>query len=370
MDEVLREASIGQVKMRNHFVRSATWDGLAGENGEVTESMVEVYRSLARGGVGLILTGFAFVNKKGKAVPGMLGADDDALLPGLSELAEAVHDEEGKIALQIAHGGSQRTFETGTPTEAPSAVKDRSTGNTPVEMSREDIGRVVRAFAEAAVRAKVSGFDGVQMHAAHGYLLSQFLSPYSNVRSDEYGGSIENRAKIVLEVYEAIRAQVGPDYPVMIKINSADFDEVGLTSEDSLWICRKLSEMGMDAIELSGGVPAAGRHGPARLKIDSPEKEAYFRDLARQFKPHIECPLILVGGLRSLEIIEDIFREGSAQFFSLSRPLISEPELIRRWTSGDGRPARCVSCNKCFRVVVKREGLRCVAFENTAGSGD
>ena len=223
MDGLFQEVSIGEMKVRNRFVRSATWDGLADENGEVTEPMLKVYRDLALGGVGLILTGFAFVDKRGKAFAGMLGVDDDSLVPGLSKLAGAVHEEGGKVVLQIAHGGSQGMFKSDTPKEAPSAVEERATHNMPVEMSKEDIERVVAGFAEAARRAKEAGFDGVQMHGAHGYLLSQFLSPYSNVRSDEYGGSIENRARAVFEVYEAIRDNVGPDYPVMIKINRIVF---------------------------------------------------------------------------------------------------------------------------------------------------
>jgi 2,4-dienoyl-CoA reductase-like NADH-dependent reductase (Old Yellow Enzyme family) len=368
MDELFQEASIGGIKVRNRFVRSSTWDGLAEENGEVPEPMLKVYRDLARGRVGLILTGFAFVDKKGKAFGGMLGADDDVLVPGLSKLAGAVHEEGGKVVLQIAHGGSQGMFESDAPQEAPSAVEERATHNVPVEMSKEDINRVVAGFAEAAGRAKEAGFDGVQMHGAHGYLLSQFLSPYSNVRSDEYGGSIENRARAVFEVYEAIRDKVGPGYPVMIKINTSDFVDVGLTPDDSLWVCEKLSEMGMDAIELSGGIAAAGKLSPARAGIDSPEKEAYFREYAKQFKPHLKCPVILVGGLRSLDVIEEIYREGSADFFSVCRPLISEPNLIKRWESGDREPARCSSCSKCMRLAFVQRGFRCVPFEDLPDS--
>ncbi len=364
MDGLFQEVSIGEMKVRNRFVRSATWDGLADENGEVTEPMLKVYRDLALGGVGLILTGFAFVDKRGKAFAGMLGVDDDSLVPGLSKLAGAVHEEGGKVVLQIAHGGSQGMFKSDTPKEAPSAVEERATHNMPVEMSKEDIERVVAGFAEAARRAKEAGFDGVQIHGAHGYLLSQFLSPYSNVRSDEYGGSIENRARAVFEVYEAIRDNVGPDYPVMIKINTSDFVDVGLTPDESLWVCGKLSEMRMDAIELSGGIAAAGKLSPARTGIDSLEKEGYFREYAKQFKPHLTCPVILVGGLRSLDVIEEIYSEGSADFFSVCRPLISEPNLINRWESGDRKPARCSSCSKCMRLAFVQRGFRCVPFED------
>lgn len=363
MSELLQKTFIGKMELRNHFVRSATWEGMAGENGEVTEPLIDIYRNLAKGGVSLILTGFAFVAKRGKAVSRKLGTDNDALIPGLMRLTEAVHEHGGKIVLQIAHGGSQGMFDTGMPLEAPSAMKERATGNMPVEMTVEDIRRVVNEFAEAARRANEAGFDGVEIHAAHGYLLSQFLSPYSNRRIDEYGGSIENRARIIFEIYDAVRGKVGRDYPVMVKINSSDFDGgVGLSPEDSLWVCKRLSEMGIDAIELSGGIFASGELMPARPGINGPEKEAYFRDYARQFISHLKCPLILVGGIRSLDVMESIYREGAAQFFSISRPLISEPGLINRWQSGDRKKARCISCNKCFGAAVNEKKFYCVTF--------
>jgi 2,4-dienoyl-CoA reductase-like NADH-dependent reductase (Old Yellow Enzyme family) len=350
------------MELRNRFVRSATWSGMAGENGEVTEPLIDIYREVARGGVGLILTGYAFVNKRGKSSPGMLGCDDDSLVPGLRKLVDAVHTEGGRIALQIVHGGSQRMFDPGLPPEAPSAVRERATGNDPGEMSLEDIRRTVSDFSKGARRAKEAGFDGVEIHAAHGYLLSQFLSPYSNRRTDAYGGSIEKRARIIFEIYEAVRDKVGSDFPVMIKINSSDFDGAGLNEEDSSLVSRKLSEMGIDAIELSGGIPAAGELSPAREKINTREKEAYFRAYAKKLKPGIKCPLILVGGLRSLEIIEETFHEGTADFFSLARPLVSEPDLIKRWLSGDRRRARCISCNKCMGAAQEEGRLYCVAF--------
>jgi 2,4-dienoyl-CoA reductase-like NADH-dependent reductase (Old Yellow Enzyme family) len=363
MSELFQGARIADIDVRNRFVRSATWDGMADDNGAVTERMIDLYRSLAQGGVGLILTGYAFITLKGKAGPGMLGADDDELVPGLRDLAAVSHENGAKIVLQIAHGGSQTIAKTGMTPEAPSAVEDRMTRKVPVEMTHDDIERVVQEFAEAARRAKEAGFDGVQLHGAHGYLISQFLSPYCNVRSDDYGGSIENRARMLFETYKAIRERVGGDYPVMIKINVSDFDAVGLTDEDSLWVCQKMSEMGVDAIELSGGVPAAGELSAARFAISSPDKEAYFSDYAKRFKPHLDCPVMLVGGLRSIGVMEEIYRDGSAEFFSLCRPFISEPDLINRWESGDTEPARCISCNKCLTTAFMGKSLRCVALE-------
>lgn len=201
MSKLFETASINKMTLKNLFVRSSTWEGMADGNGEVTELLIDLYRDLARGGVGLILTGGAFITKRGQIGLGMLGAHDDALIPGLKSLAGAVHKEGGRVALQIVHGGSQGNFDTGMPTEAPSAVKERSTENMPVEMTAKDIKRVIKEFVEAAGRAKEAGFDGVEIHAAHGYLLSQFLSPYSNRRTDQYGGPIKNRARIILEKF-------------------------------------------------------------------------------------------------------------------------------------------------------------------------
>ncbi|MCX7016282.1 MAG: NADH:flavin oxidoreductase [Candidatus Sumerlaeota bacterium] len=362
MNDLLQPATLGGISVRNRFVRSATHAGMASPEGEPSDAYVEIYRELARGGVGLIISGFAYVEKRGKAIAGMLGADDDALIPSLQRMAQGAHDEGGRIVLQIAHCGALGRFDTGFPRMGPSAIQDRVTGAMPVEMTPDDIARVVGAFGQAARRAKEAGFDGVQIHSAHGYLASQFLSPYSNRRTDDYGGPIENRARFLFGVYEEIRRQVGRDWPVLVKINCSDFDSVGLNEDDSLWVCRRLSQMGMNAIELSGGSPAAISKGPSRFHIDRPEREGYFQDQARRFKPQLSCPLILVGGLRSPEVIERLFREGAADFFSLCRPLISEPALIRRWESGDRSPARCQSCGKCFGSAAKTGRLRCMTF--------
>jgi 2,4-dienoyl-CoA reductase-like NADH-dependent reductase (Old Yellow Enzyme family) len=368
MSKLFSPALIGNMELKNHFVRSATWEGLAEPDGSVTEPLLEVYRNLAQGEVGLILTSYANVSEIGKASEGMIGVYSDFLIPSLKRLADAVHEQKGKVAIQIAHGGSQRMFNSNLPLEAPSAVKERFTGNMPGEMTIEDINRVIMEFAEAAARVKEAGFDGVQIHSAHGYLLSQFLSPYSNRRTDLYGGTREKRARIIFEIYEEARTKLGTHYPIMIKINVSDFVDRGLSPDESLWVCKRLSEMGIDAIELSGGIPAAGDLMPIRKGINKPEKEAYFRDLAENITPHLKCPVIIVGGLRSLEVMEELYEKGIAQFFSLSRPLISEPDLIRRWHQGDRQGARCISCNKCLIAAKEEKKFYCVHFSKKTGN--
>lgn len=372
MENLFEEAQLGNIGLRNRFIRSSTWEGMAGERGEVTGKLVHLYRKLARGGTGLILTGHAYISKRGQANAGQLGVDDDQLVSGLKAMTEEVHAEGGKIGIQLAHAGAQRSYDSGLPAWAPSEVEERATDTIPEAMTVEDIQSVVDDFAAAARRAVEADFDAVEIHSAHGFLLSEFLSPYSNLRQDSYGGSLENRARIIFEVFEAVKGEVGGRLPVMIKINCADFDQVGLAPEDSVWICSRLVEKGMDLIELSGGVAAAQKLSPVRTGINSPDKEAYFRDYLQKMPPEVKARSALVGGLRSFEVINDIFQQEEARYFSISRPLILEPDLINRWTSGNTDPARCISCNKCFQAA-SEGNLRCMAtrkdLEQTQGEG-
>jgi len=232
-------------------------------------------------------------------------------------------------------------------------------------MTREDISRVITAFGSGARRAKDWGFDAVQLHGAHGYLINQFLSPLSNQREDEYGGTIENRCRFLMEVYQAVRSAVGPDFPVMIKLNGSDNLAGGLTIKDAVYAAEALDRSGIDCIEVSGGTPASGNQSPARMKINTPEKEAYNLSLAQQFRAAVKCPIMVVGGFRSLEVAEKTIQE-SADYISMARPFIREPGLAKRWQKGDRSPARCISCNSCFMPGVKEGGIYCVVEKKEA----
>jgi 2,4-dienoyl-CoA reductase-like NADH-dependent reductase (Old Yellow Enzyme family) len=218
----------------------------------------------------------------------------------------------------------------------------------------------VTAYVRAAERAKAAGFDGVQIHAAHGYLFSQFLSPAYNRRNDANGGSIENRSRALCDTVAAVRQAVGPDFPVLVKINAWDDVEGGLTLEDSVEAARLLQNAGLDAIEVSGGFLTSKTLSPSRLGITRPEKEAYFEKGAAAFKQALDIPVILVGGIRSLEKAGELVAGGVADYISLCRPLIREPGLINRWRSGDTGPALCRSDNLCFRPAFKGEGIFCM----------
>jgi 2,4-dienoyl-CoA reductase-like NADH-dependent reductase (Old Yellow Enzyme family) len=361
VERAFRPGEINGMKLDNRFVRSATWEGMATEKGASTKKLIDLLVSLAEGGVGLIISGHAYVSKEGQAGRWQLGMYDDGLIPGLREMTDAVHEKGGKIVAQLAHAGyfAPRKL-TGQLPLTPSLVK--GSGKSPrKEMTVKDIGHLVGAFSRAAGRAKEVGFDGVQIHSAHGYLLSQFLSPAFNQRQDAYGGSIQNRARIHLEVLRGIREAVGPDYPVLIKMNSEDFVENGLTLEDAVTVGVMLQQGGIDAIELSGGMLISTPNiGPSRAGIKSEEKEAYFREAAVAFKKKVTVPLILVGGNRSLEVAERLLTEGIARYISMSRPFIREPNLVRRWMGGDRRKATCLSDNRCFAPAMAGEGIYCV----------
>jgi 2,4-dienoyl-CoA reductase-like NADH-dependent reductase (Old Yellow Enzyme family) len=363
MSKLFETGEINGMKLANRFVRSATWEGMAADDGACTPKLIDLIVSLARGDVGLIITSHAYVSPEGQAGPWQLGVYKDELVSGLTEMTKAVHDNGGKIVMQLAHAGYFANPKlTGQTPIAPSNAEGFAKGPRQ-EMNADEIQGVVKAYGAAAKRAQTAGFDGVQIHCAHGYLLSQFLSPAFNQRKDEYGGDILNRARALIEVLREIRQVVGKDYPVLVKMNCQDFIENGLQPEDSLQAGKMLVENGIDAIELSGGVLIGGKLSPSRMGIKSEEKEAYFQNEARTFKRGVNVPLILVGGNRSFQVAERIVNEGVADYISLCRPLIREPDLVNRWKSGDLSKAACVSDNMCFKPAMKGDGIYCLTEE-------
>lgn len=322
MENLFASSSIGTMAVKNHFIRSATSERKATEDGHLTDALRGIYRDLADGGVGTIITGFTFVCKDEQPVPHMMGIYEDSFVPEYREFVQMVHEHGASIVLQIVYGGSQKQADPGNPhVWGLSAVKHETSGITPIEMSREDIRLLIGYFAEAARRAKEAGFDGVQIHAAHGYFLSQSLSPKYNRRTDEYGGSAENRARLLMEVYQAVRKAVGREYPVWVKINSADDVEGGLTYADSLRVSQMLSAAGIDAIEVSGG----DYFHNSRTK----ETESYFRDYAMELSGLVSTPVILTGGNRTLKVMQQIADSSRVRYFGFSRPLMQDPSFIR-----------------------------------------
>lgn len=360
MNSLFEQTTLNGMTLQNRMARSATWEGMCAPDGRPLPKLISFYRDLARGRVGLIITGYSFVSTEGKQLPGKMGIHTDDFADTMQEMTRVVHGEGGRICIQLVHAGGQTdSGNAGRQPLAPSAVEADQYPEVPAEVTGEDIKRIIAAFGEGARRAREWGFDAVQLHGAHGYLINQFLSPLTNRRQDEYGGSIENRCRFLLETYDAVRSAVGPDFPVMIKMNGSDNLAGGLSIEEALFACKKLDEAGIDCIEVSGGTPASGDRSPARTKINSPAKEAYNADLARKIRSVVNCPIMIVGGFRSIEVVENTILE-AADYISMSRPFIREPDLVKRWQEGDTAPARCISCNSCFMPGLKEGGIYCV----------
>lgn len=356
--------TIQGMTLRNRFVRSATWEGLAAPSGLATQRLEALLATLAAGEVGLIISGHAYVEKRGQAGPWQLGVHQPDMAPGIARLAQAVHGAGGRFVVQLAHAGCRANPElTGEPCVGAS-VPDAPDASACREMTPEDLGRLEAAFGAAAALCQRAGADGVQIHAAHGYGLSQFLSPRTNRRTDAYGGPLENRARVLLEVVAAIRQRVGASYPVLAKINSEDFLPGGMTREEGLHVLQWLEAAGVDAVELSGGTFDSGRLSPVRPgTFPIPEGEAWYKAAAIAAKAALTIPVILVGGIRSLDTAEALVDTGAADMVSLSRPLIREPQLVARWRAGDRMPSGCVSDNRCFLPARKGEGLSCLTMD-------
>ncbi|KGK86758.1 NADH:flavin oxidoreductase [Clostridium sp. HMP27] len=361
MKNLFEYTTIKNMKLKNRFFKAAVWEELATEDGHMTEELFKVYEEIAKGGVGTIFTGYAYVEKNEQPNPRMMGIYDDSFIPEYKKLTNMAHSYQANIIMQIVYGGSMTHLVPPSPVIwGPSAIKNELTGIVPVEMSKEDIAYLIKSYGKAAARVKQAGFDGVELHAAHGYLLSQFLCPHYNTRTDEYGGSIENRARIILEIYDEIRKTVGDDFPVFIKINSEDFIEDGLTNEESIIVSKMLEEAGIGGIEVSGGNESApgvleNNLGPARIKVVlSKDRESYFREHAMRLTQAVSIPIILTGGNRHMEVMDEILGSTSIAYFALGRPLISEPDLINIWVKGDYKVPKCVSCNQCYKLYGKR----------------
>ena len=354
------KTKIKGMELKNRFIRSATHEAMATDDGYVTDKLVEVYEDLAKGGVGLIITGFAHTIKGENTSLRMLAAYDDSYIEGFKKITEAVHKYDTKIILQIASSGSQAKFKVKDKLIwGPSAVEHLYTKIIPVEMTKENIKTLIEAFGDSALRAKKGGFDGVQIHCAHGYLLSQFLNPYYNQRQDEYGGSTENRARIVFEVYENIRKKVGDDFIISIKINCSDFmEENGLQLEETKYICQKLDKMGIDLIEISGNV-GYNQNPPIIFEkgiSEDKSRQSYFSKYAAEIAENITAPVSVVGGNRDFELMTKILNDTKISYFSLARTLLCEADLINKWQEYSSYSPKCIACNKCWSL----KGNTCV----------
>ena len=359
---------INSVRLPNRFMHSAAGEGLSTPEGAPTTRWLDRYRTLGRGGaIGLIMTGHTYVHKSAKVHEGMAGIDEDSLIPTYKKFVTVVKRDGSRFFLQLAHAGllAHKRFSGYVPAgpgilNLPGAEETRA-------MTIEDIQKVPVWFAHAARRARESGFDGVQIHAAHGYLLCEFLSPYFNHRTDDYGGSPENRARLAVEVVRAIRREVGSDYPVLMKLNALDLLEGGISLEESLEQARLIRDAGTDVLEVSAGFGYSfskdGNKGPMRLVNPKTFKGAlYNASYSGLFREKLAMPIIAVGGVRTFQHAQDVLDKGYGDLVSLCRPLIREPDLILRWKHGIYDNSTCLSCNKCCQALRTPLGLHCAAL--------
>jgi 2,4-dienoyl-CoA reductase-like NADH-dependent reductase (Old Yellow Enzyme family) len=361
MSILFTPVKIGPVTVHNRFVRSATHEYMADDEGNVSDDQIELYRRLAEGEVGLIITGHAFVQPSGKASPRQTAVYDDRFLEGLARIPATVHRYPARVFLQIAHAGRQtRERLCGCVPVSPSAVYDPVSKVMPRELTGEEIQTLVADFVAAAGRAKRAGFDGVQLHAAHGYLISSFLSPHTNRRTDEWGGPVGNRARVLLEVLLGVKGSCGRDFPAVVKLNSTDFLENGLTVDDAVEVARMLEANGIDGIEVSGGMAEAGR-GSVWPGLRSEPEEGYFVENAARIKRAVGVPVSGLGGIRTLAVAERAVRDGLVDLISLSRPLIRDPFLVKHFREGLASKSECSSCNKCFNP----RGIRCAELKKS-----
>jgi 2,4-dienoyl-CoA reductase-like NADH-dependent reductase (Old Yellow Enzyme family) len=364
MTTVFEPGAINGMILKNRFVRSGTWDAMAEANGACTQKMIDLVTQLANGGVGLVATGFGHVSPEGQTLPFQMGAYSDEHLPGLTKMTKVAHQAGVSIVFQIHHGGLVSSAEiTGQVPLGPSVLNTEK-GPLGRAMSIEQIREVVAAFRAAAMRGKKAGFDGVQIHIAHGLLLDQYLSPFFNQRQDEYGGSLANRARLTLEVVRAVREAVGNGYPVLVKLSAEDALPNGFGIDDMLQVAKMLERAGVDAIELSGGtllMLVAGNPDASPVKMSA--GKAYYEEAAKRCKAELGVPIMLAGGVRSLQEAQRLVNQGITDYVSLARPLIREPDLVRRWAAGSTVESGCLSDNECLFEGLKGNGVHCVHLD-------
>jgi len=389
--QVFENSKIGSIPMRNRILRSATTMGMGDGNGLPTESLVNTYIELAEGGVGAIITGMACIQKNG-AIPIKTGLmiDSDEQIATYRNVTETVHKHNTPIIMQIAHSGWQtRSAITGHPPVAPSAIRHPLFDeDLPHELTESEIQEIITNFVKAIERAKGAGFDGVQLHGAHGYLLSGFLSPHMNQREDQWGGSLENRFRIIREIYEKSRKKVGA-YPIMIKISAYDFADDGMRIEESVEIAKMLEDAGCDAIEVSCGAAdgfstlrASEFPTDAVLKCTSKFKDAniitktllpfilpyavplrtpidnYNVCAANEIKQRVNIPVIVVGGIRRSSDIQQIISRGMADYVAMSRAFIIEPDIVNKFKDKLQAESECISCCYCL-VCMEDNPVQC-----------
>mgnify|MGYP001209476758 FL=1 len=345
LERLFSPVTINTLTLKNRAVMPPMGTGYGNRDGRVSERLVRYLERRARGGVGLIITEVCAVDPRGKGFPAEIGAWSDDHIPGLAALAGAVHAAGAAVALQLHHAGRETMKDfIGAMPEAPSEVPSAILNQPCEAMSAERIGEVIAAYAEAARRARDAGFDAVEVHGAHGYLVCQFLSPFSNRRTDEYGGSDENRARFAVELLRALRAKVGPDYPVIIRVSSDELIREGYDLSYMKWLAPRLVEAGADALHVSLGVYST----PGNLTIASSDMEEGFNLFrAREIRELVTVPVIGVGRITDPRTADAAIERGDADLISFGRQLLADPDTLVKAREDRYDDIRwCLSCNQ------------------------
>ena len=366
MSILFEPVKIKNMDIRNRFVRSATFDSCASKTCQVTEKQIHICNELAEGGVGLIITGATYVHPSGRRFLPQNSITKDNSIPGFKKLTKSVHHRGAKIALQLFHGGREAANFQKTINKlalAPSFIEsDPYYAEPHRSMTEDEIWEIIQAFGDAAKRAREAQFDAVQLHGAHGYLLSQFLSPHTNRREDDWGGALEKRLRFHHETYLDIRKKVGEDYPILIKFGVQDGFPGGLELREGEAAAQRLAQWGFDALEISLGVRGERFEGTEfRTGIKSLDQEGYFRDWCKRIKRQVDVPMMMMGGLRTFELMEEVIQKGEADFVSLCRPFVREPGIVNDWIKGNHHRSTCISCNTCLEAIRSGAALRCYA---------
>ena len=336
------EGRIGRIVLRNRIVMPPMVTNFCTRTGEVTERLIQYLARRARGGTGLIIAEGAYINKEGQGFSCEMGIYEDSLIPGLRRLTKAVQEQGGKIAVQLLHCGRQTRSElTGHPILAPSPIPCPVVGEMPAALSQVQIQKIIHDFAGAAARAQKAGFDAVEIHSAHGYLLHQFLSPLSNQREDAYGGSKEKRVRFVAEVAQGVREAVGPGFPVILRIDASEFLEGGIDLPLSSFYCETLAPR-VDALHISAGAYGS-RHWIAQPYFNEP---GLIAPLAGKIKQKVSVPVITVGRIHSPSLAEEILARGDADFIAMGRALLADPDFPQK--AREGREEEIMPCLSCY----------------------
>ncbi len=353
---------VGSLPLKNRLVFAATSSELADDDGFVTDDMVEFYADRARGGTGLLIVEATYVEQEGKRLHHNAMLHDDRYIPGMRRLAEAVHAAGAKIAIQLNHGGRESIPEvSGSAPLAPSPVPSRFTavGDAviPKELTVADIQRLVRRYVEAAVRGQAAGFDGVELHGAHGYLIGQFLSPEANRREDDYGGDTRRRARFYVELIQGIKRRLGQDFPVICRMNGRDHIPGGLELDEAVEIAALLEAAGADSVSISGGIHASR---PYMIVPGMSIPRGCYVPSSVALKERLRVPVMVVGRINTPELAEEILSTGKADFICLSRALLADPFFPAKARAGHvDRIAPCIACNECLATIHRHKGIAC-----------